>query len=344
MTPTIRPFSSLRPLLGALCLGASALAWSQTTPAQLAQLLQQRQYEKVLTEVDQAMRQSPDRVDLTFYRAVALTELNRDDEALTAFRALSQAYPNAPEPLNNIGVLLARQGQYPAALDALKSALKADAQYAAAHENLGDVYARLSAQAYQSALAAPQGQSGNVTPKLQLVSQIAPLSPASSASAKAPNPQPLRAKAAPAAPVTTATPTAQSTASTAETSESESASVPAPAAPLTPEQQQVQAAVERWAKAWSQRDVAAYVASYTSTYAPPGQERQQWLAQRQSRIEGKSAIRVTAHDIKVNVLGNKATVTFTQKYAANDHRSLDRKVLVWVRQGDDWRIEQERNR
>lgn len=326
------PHSPWRLWIAGLALGVSALAWAETPRAPIAQWLQQGQHAQALEAADQALRDAPERADLLFYRGVALTELQRDDEALAVFRDLNQRYPGSPEPLNNIGVLLARQGQLQAAADALKSALQADADYAAAHENLGDVYARMAAQAYQRALQAPQGQNGHAEPKWRLVSQIAPLAPPS---ALAPPKSPaVRASAAPQA----------ATGEPPATAAAEATPARAEAAPLTPEQTQVHAALRRWAQAWSQRDVGAYVAAYVPDYAPAGMTHEQWRTQRQSRIGDKTSIRVSVKDVSVQVFGDKATARFVQHYAANDHRSVDRKVAVFVRQGSDWRIEQERTR
>ncbi|NIC43621.1 tetratricopeptide repeat protein [Aquabacterium sp. A08] len=311
-----------RLILCALSLGLSGLTWADATPSDIQQLLQRGQPAQALQRIDQALARTPDRPDLAFYRGVALTELNRDEEALAIFRGLHRTYPDSPEPLNNLGVLLARQGQWPAAVEALQTALKLDPQYPAAHENLGDVYARMAAQSYQNALQAPAGQSGHAQAKWRLVSQIAPLQ----ASKVAPPTTDPRGTAAPV----TDTP--------------RPATRHAPQAPLSPAEQQVRAALQGWADAWSRRDVEAYVASYTPTYAPAGMTREQWLAQRRARIGGKSSISVALSDIQTRIDGDQAQVQLVQRYSANDHRAVDRKTLLMRRDGDTWRIEQERNR
>lgn len=328
-------FRHWRHTLCALSLGLSGLAWADTAPAEVQQLLQRGQPAQALQRIDQALASTPDRPDLTFYRGVALTELNRDEEALAVFRALNRTYPESPEPLNNLGVLLARQGQWPAAVDALQAALKLDPQYHAAHENLGDVYTRMAAQAYQSALQSPTGKSsGHAEAKWRLVSQIAPLQPAQATAAPKATGKVGPSPATPATPRGTATVEAEAGKPTANT--------PAPAE-LSPAVQRLHAALQRWADAWSRRDVEAYTASYTPGYAPAGMTREQWLTQRRTRIAGKTSISVALNDIETQINGDKATVRLVQRYSANDHRSVDRKTLVLRRDGDTWRIEQERN-
>ncbi len=318
-----------RRTLCVLPLGLCGLAWADATPTQVQQLLQRGQHTQALQLIDQGLQRTPNRPDLTFYRGVALTELHRDDEALAVFRELNRAYPDSPEPLNNLGVLLARQNQWTPALEALQAALKIDPQYQAAHENLGDVYARLAALAYQNALKSPDGPAGHAQTKLRLVAQIAPL----------PAPAPLDLPATEKTPVS-ATPMRQANATPMDTA---GAQVPGTVAP-SPDVAQVHAALQRWADAWSRRDMAAYAASYTDGYATAGLTHAQWLAQRRARIEGKTSIQVELDAVKVQVNGDRATVQFVQRYTANDHRSVDRKTVTMHRQGDAWRIAQERNR
>lgn len=85
---------------------------------------------------------------MRFLRGVILTELGRQDEALTVFVRLTEDYPELPEPYNNLAVLYAGQQQFDKARAALEAAIGNNPGYATAHENLGDVYARLASLAY----------------------------------------------------------------------------------------------------------------------------------------------------------------------------------------------------
>jgi tetratricopeptide (TPR) repeat protein len=73
--------------------------------------------------------------------------------AIPVFTLLFEDYPELPEPYNNLAVLYAGQGQYEKARSALEAAVRGNPGYATAYENLGDVYARLGAQAYARSLA-----------------------------------------------------------------------------------------------------------------------------------------------------------------------------------------------
>ncbi len=57
-----------------------------------------------------------------------------------------------PEPYNNVAVLYASQNRFEKAREALEMATRNSRSYAIAHENLGDVYARLASEAYRQAV------------------------------------------------------------------------------------------------------------------------------------------------------------------------------------------------
>ena len=102
---------------------------------------------------------------------VILSEQRKPNEAISVFRSVSDDRPELPEPYNNLGVLYAGQGRYEEARRALESAILADPKYATAHENLGDVYARMAAQSYERAgKLDPKGASART--KLKLIDQL----------------------------------------------------------------------------------------------------------------------------------------------------------------------------
>lgn len=106
-----------------------------------------------LERVQQGLANEVDNAQLRFLQGVALMDLGRDTQALEVFRQLHQAYPELPEPLNNIGLLQARAGQLDSARQTLQEALRADPQHRAARTNLGHVYLMLAVQAWELATA-----------------------------------------------------------------------------------------------------------------------------------------------------------------------------------------------
>ena len=82
-------------------------------------------------------------------------------------------YPSLPEPYNNLAVLYAAEGQERKASEVLEQAIRTNPSYATAHENLGDLYARMASDAYAKALQL-DGSRQAIQPKLALITQIFP--------------------------------------------------------------------------------------------------------------------------------------------------------------------------
>jgi len=114
--------------------------------------MKQGQYKTALVRVDQLVTAKPKDAQARFAKGVILTELNRQNEAIQVYQKLTEDYPSLPEPYNNLAVIYASQKQYEKARDALEQAIHTHPAYATAHENLGDIYAKLASQAYDKAL------------------------------------------------------------------------------------------------------------------------------------------------------------------------------------------------
>ena len=100
---------------------------------------------------DAYLEKTPKDAQMRFLKGVILSQKNQRDEAVVVFTALTQDFPELPEPYNNLAVIYAAEGQYDKARDALELAVRVSPRYATAHENLGDVYAALAARSYQDA-------------------------------------------------------------------------------------------------------------------------------------------------------------------------------------------------
>lgn len=106
---------------------------------------------RALEILEGALRANEGDARLRFAHAVALSEAGRTDAALAAFTALTEEFPELPEPHNNVATLYAARGELELARAHLEMALRARPGYALAHENLGDLYLRLAERAYQRA-------------------------------------------------------------------------------------------------------------------------------------------------------------------------------------------------
>jgi ketosteroid isomerase-like protein len=261
--------------------------------------------------------------------------------------------------------LYAGQSQFDKARTALEMAIRTNPSYATAHENLGDVYAKLASQAYNKALQLDASNAG-VPPKLALIRELfsptgaknqRPGQPPAAAPAAMPPvatkpaptlPGPVSAKAS--SPAAVQPPTATSTqASPVAASAVSSTAPPAPvavsasAAPSSDNSSKdAEAAVQAWARAWAARDVKAYLASYGKDFSPPGSmSRSAWEEERRQRITSKSKITVKLENLTVTASGNTAIAKFRQDYKANGLAVSSRKTLDLVKNGERWHIVKE---
>jgi Flp pilus assembly protein TadD len=135
------------------------------------QLLRQGKSSEALAKADTYIAGKPRDPQMRFLRGVILTEQGKQADAIAAFTAMTQDFPELSEPYNNLAALYASQSQFDNARAALETALKLNPNYATAHENLGDVYARLAAREYVRAQQFAS-TSASVAPKLTLIRQI----------------------------------------------------------------------------------------------------------------------------------------------------------------------------
>jgi Flp pilus assembly protein TadD len=134
-------------------------------------LVQAKQYDQAMAKAETYLAAKPRDPQMRFLKGVILAESGKRAAAIEAYTQLTQEYPELPEPYNNLAVLYAQQNEYDKAREALEGAVRANPNYATAHENLGDVYARLASQSYAKA---QQIDPGNMSapPKLALVRQL----------------------------------------------------------------------------------------------------------------------------------------------------------------------------
>lgn len=153
------------------CLAATGLALLlalQPPPAaaaladEVTALLASRRTAEALQRTEQALLVSPRDAQTRFVHGVVLMELARDAEALEVFTRLSQEFPELPEPMNNIGLLHARNGRLDAARVALEMALRNDATHRPARANLAEVHLMLAVAAWEQL-----GQAAPLEPRLQ---------------------------------------------------------------------------------------------------------------------------------------------------------------------------------
>jgi Flp pilus assembly protein TadD len=128
-------------------------------------LLRAGRLSEAQARADQYLASKPRDPQMRYLKGLIQREAGQPAEALATFTRLTEDYPELPEPYNGLAVLYAAQGDYEQARAALEMAIRNNAGYATAHENLGDVYVRLAAQAY---CKAQQLEASNTTVKSKL--------------------------------------------------------------------------------------------------------------------------------------------------------------------------------
>ncbi len=291
---------------------------------------------EALAKADQYLASKPRDPQMRFIKGVIQTEAGKPADAISTFTQITQDYPELPEPYNNLAVLYAGQSQFDKARAALEMAIRTNPSYATAHENLGDVYAKLASQAYSKALQLDGGNTG-VQPKLALIRTLfAPDAKGQKPSANPPAASVVATTPVAKAPVASPPPAATVPAAAAPTA------TPAPPAAAAAGEKDVETAVRGWASAWAAKDMAGYLASYGKEFDPPGNtSRKAWEDERRSRIVGKSTINVKLSDLTITVNGNKAVAKFRQAYSADALNVNSRKTLELVKSGDRWVIVRE---
>jgi tetratricopeptide (TPR) repeat protein len=343
----------------AICLLLATPVFAQGDELQEAQqLLKQGQVDRALERVDQYLKTKPKDARGRFLRGILLTEQNKPQDAIKVFTELTQDYPELPEPYNNLAVLHASQGQYDKARAALEMAIRTHPSYATAHENLGDIYAKMASQAYDKALQLDKGNQGAQT-KLNLIkdlfsnNQRPPKVAARTEATTKAAPAPAAAPAKPAAPASTAPVAAVSPAAAVAAKEpakavpakpaaKEPATEPDKAAPAN-EEAAVLKSVERWAVSWSSNDVEGYLARYAPNFkTPDGESRKAWETERRARVAKPRKIEVKVEAPKVTFKdSNTASVSFRQHYRSNSFKASAGKTLILIKSGNQWLIQQE---
>jgi len=342
-------FSQRATLYGCAMLLCFSFAAGADEIQDINKLFKQGKQEQALGRVNAYLVNKPKDAQARFLKGLILTEQDKTSDAIRVFSDLTEDFPELPEPYNNLAVLYASQGQYDKARIALEMAIRTHPSYATAHENLGDIYAKMASQAYDRALQLDHGNASTQT-KLAMVKDIFTAGAAKNAKSGKASHKP-QAVAAPEADTTAA----PAEASAAPAQPAPAAIAPEPAAASAKpavahksasanNSKDVLKAVHDWAAAWSAKNVKGYLAFYAEDFKVPGGiSRADWEAQRNDRISKPKSIQVSINDPKVKFVdGSHASVSFKQSYRASHLHTSSGKTLELVKSGDNWLIQDER--
>lgn len=317
MSSTLNRMSVVAALVLGLAVGSAYGVELDTIRA----MVRDGRHAQALELLDGVLGDAPEDAQARFLRGVVLAELERTDDAITVFKGLAKDLPELPEPHNNLAVLYAARGDYDLARDALLVAIHTHPSYATAHENLGDIYAKMAGIAYDKALQLDDTNT-SAKSKLNLIDELFSVSGTIAEPAR----QVASATVAPAP-----SPTAKST------------PIPTPEA-AAGNIDDVLPTLVSWSQAWSEKNVERYLGFYDAAFDPPGRlGRAAWEQQRRARLLKPRFIEVELSDAAVSADDETTvSVTFTQRYRSDtfDDQVRKRMQLEWS-QGR-WKIVDER--
>ncbi|MGB7650448.1 MAG: tetratricopeptide repeat protein [Gallionella sp.] len=317
------------------------------------QLFKQGQQAAALAKVDSHLAAKPKDAQGRFLKGLILTEQGKPNDAIKIFSSLTTDFPELPEPYNNLAVLYAGQGQYDKAKQSLEMAIRTHPSYATAHENLGDIYAKMASQAYDRALQLDKSNASTQT-KLAMIQDIFSGTPRPKASINQNVASGAITSKAVAAPVVVAAaPVAAKPAALTPTPVAAVAPVaakpaakPMVVATAANDEEDIQAAVHAWATAWSAQNAKKYLAAYADDFRPAdGASHSDWAQTRRERLAAPKFIKVSLSELSIKVSdSNHASAHFRQAYHANTLQTSSHKTLLLVKADGRWLIQEERTK
>ncbi len=329
-----------------LCAGALSLCFSLSAGADEIQninkLFKQKEYAPALERINTYLADQPKDARARFLRGLILAEQGHSADAISVFTALTVDYPKLPEPYNNLAVLYAGKGEYGRARTALEMAIRTHPSYATAHENLGDIYAKLASQAYDRALQLDRSNTGTQT-NLAMIKEL--FTGDATRNAATGTIRIAKPQAAAPAPVAAPVVAAAAAAPAAASAIAATAAGPAVAMNSADDTGNALKTVDDWVAAWSSQNVDAYLAFYAADFKTPGGEsRAAWAATRRERISRPESIKVSISNANVSIRdGSHATAIFRQSYRTDHLQTLSRKTLLLVKADGKWLIQEERS-
>lgn len=155
-----------------LLVGVQQVAANSQT-SQIEALIVQGELQKALSLTNKQLVEDATNVNYLFLKGLILTKQNALDKARDIFIELTEKHPELPEPFNNLAVVYAAKGDYVKARQALQQAINTHPSYATAHENIGDIYAKMASKAYNQALQLDKDNE-TAREKLSLIGALIP--------------------------------------------------------------------------------------------------------------------------------------------------------------------------
>jgi len=330
--------------------------FANTELRQVRSLINEGKLQQAMSVTDAYLAKDSKSIEARFIKGLILTKLNQLDKAEEQFLELTKEHPELPEPYNNLAVIYASQGKYEKARISLEGAINTHPSYATAHENIGDIYAKMASQAYNQALRLDEGNQ-TAKEKLSLISELfsIPKPTAQQQVAIKPKEQiPEKPKGmvktkeqitkTPTEEIKPTEPTKGKLVATTPVKQ------PAPEGARADETKSKKASiiktVNNWASAWSKQEIDTYLGFYANEFIPPNNiTRSAWEALREKRLRKPKFISVDVIRPKVVIHGDEhAQVEFSQNYQSDTYQDEINKVLLMKNSNGRWLIVEEKTR
>ena len=300
----------------------SIITSSEARNEEIKLLIKQGTFSKALILAEEHLTKNPDEIRTLFLKGIILANMNRPKKSASIFISLTKKHPELPEPYNNLAVIYAANGEYDKAEEALRNAINTHPSYAVAHQNLGDIYAKMASQAYNKIL---QLHSNEQEVKKNSPKNLAMIGALNSApkltdDKKEIKPDLIVAKLEPR-PTTILKPLFDEKAT----------------------RKAVRISVDRWKNSWSSKDIDNYIKSYSAKFIPPNNlNRSKWQEQRRIRLNQPKYIKISLDNLKINILSkDMASVKFLQIYQSDNYTDRVKKQLTLNKIGETWLISKE---
>jgi len=159
------------PLLSFLIIEPDPIT-KNAVPSDVEKLVKARKFEDAIDLINSQLKKTPRNVQLRFVKARVQMEMRQFTQAKKTLIEITQQFPELPEPYNNLAAIAANEGNWIEARDYLELALKLRPSYAIASANLGEIYIRLGAQAYENAAKNTQLNQGQYTRRSKALTDI----------------------------------------------------------------------------------------------------------------------------------------------------------------------------
>ncbi len=339
-------------MVSLLLMSLSLQAGIQTD--QIQSLITDGKLRQALSLTDKQLQEDEGNVTFRFLKGLILTRLNKLDEARELFMELTVEHPDLPEPYNNLAVIYASQGDFEKARDALQQAINTHPSYATAHENMGDIYAKMASKAYNQALQLDSDNS-SAKAKLSLINDLFFVPKRNKEVVEAiaqTNTQTVVKSQATPGPVPAKVELAKTPATTEAGRDTVAEQIKANKAIEDGKREKeklksvIASTIDDWASAWSAKDAKKYIGFYGKDFTPPKKlSRTAWESQRKRRLARPRFINIRISKLKITMLGDDhARADFRQGYQSDSYQDEVSKSLILKKVADRWLITQEQSK